>query len=61
MSVARNDGDVLASKGEDGANVVAERVEVTLLRCGLAVRDVGNGRGQWHGHRSSRDDCRRHC
>ena len=51
--VARDDGEVLASNGEDGATVVAVRVEVTLLRCGLAVRDVGNGRGQWHGHRTT--------
>ena len=41
--VARDDGEVLASNGEDGATVVAVGVEVTLLRCGLAVHAVGNG------------------
>ena len=38
MSVARDDGDVPTSNGEDGVTVVAERVEVTLLRCGLAAQ-----------------------
>ena len=35
MHVARKDSEVLASNGEDSTTADAERVEVTLLRCGL--------------------------
>ena len=62
MSLAQAD-EVLARNGDDGVTVVAVQVEVTLLRCGLAVHTVGIGQGEWHGHRSSRHEpecrCRR--
>lgn len=43
--VPSNDGEVLTGNGENGATVVAVRVEVTHLRCGLAIHTVGDGRG----------------